>query len=48
MYVLQNPGFDFSQATFNGAVPNPRTFMRNLDSVPTNPSEAEEEGEGAQ
>ena len=23
----QNPGFDFSGATFNGAVPDPKTFM---------------------
>ncbi len=25
--VAQHPGFDFSGATFNGQVPNPRTFM---------------------
>lgn len=24
---VQHPGFDFSQATFNGEVPNPRTFL---------------------
>jgi hypothetical protein len=23
----ENPGFDFRDATFNGEVPNPRTFM---------------------
>ena len=23
----ENPGFDFSNAEFNGAAPNPRTFM---------------------
>lgn len=30
----QNPGFDFSGATFNGQVPNPRTFMGGGPSVP--------------
>jgi len=25
--TLQHPGFDFSQATFNGEAPNPRTFL---------------------
>ncbi|KAG2482136.1 hypothetical protein HYH03_018922 [Edaphochlamys debaryana] len=30
-FQTEHPGFDFSQATFNGAVPNPRTFMRDLD-----------------
>lgn len=23
----ENPGFDFSNATFNGAVPDPQTFL---------------------
>ncbi|GFR49668.1 hypothetical protein Agub_g11814, partial [Astrephomene gubernaculifera] len=29
-FQVEHPGFDFSQATFNGQVPNPRTFMRDL------------------
>lgn len=28
----ENPGFDFSQAEFNGNVPNPREFMGGIDS----------------
>jgi hypothetical protein len=42
LYVLlaatattQHPGFDFSGATFNGAVPNARTFMGGLPSDAT-------------
>jgi len=30
-FQLENPGFDFSGAEFTGTVPDPRTFMRNLD-----------------
>lgn len=26
-FQLENPGFDFSSASFNGEVPDPRTFM---------------------
>eukprot|EP00193_Tetraselmis_chui_P022184 CAMPEP_0177778854 /NCGR_PEP_ID=MMETSP0491_2-20121128/16205_1 /TAXON_ID=63592 /ORGANISM="Tetraselmis chuii, Strain PLY429" /LENGTH=157 /DNA_ID=CAMNT_0019298213 /DNA_START=107 /DNA_END=580 /DNA_ORIENTATION=+ len=26
----ENPGFDFSDAEFNGQVPDPQTFMKNL------------------
>ncbi|KXZ50178.1 hypothetical protein GPECTOR_17g815 [Gonium pectorale] len=33
-FQAEHPGFDFSQATVNGSVPNPRTFMRDLDSQP--------------
>ncbi|EFJ50053.1 hypothetical protein VOLCADRAFT_73880 [Volvox carteri f. nagariensis] len=33
-FQVEHPGFDFSQATFNGQVPNPRTFMRDLESAP--------------
>lgn len=33
----QHPGFDFSQASFNGQVPNPRTFMRDLDDAAAPP-----------
>lgn len=29
---LQNPGFDFSQAQFNGGCPDPRTFMGGIRS----------------
>mmetsp|Transcript_10917 Transcript_10917/g.32472 ORF Transcript_10917/g.32472 Transcript_10917/m.32472 type:complete len:160 (-) Transcript_10917:78-557(-) len=29
-FQMENPGFDFSGATFNGAVPNPRTFMKDI------------------
>ncbi|PNH11186.1 NudC domain-containing protein 2 [Tetrabaena socialis] len=41
-FQVEHPGFDFSQATFNGQVPNPRTFMRGLDG----PGGQPEEGEG--
>mmetsp|Transcript_4570 Transcript_4570/g.11355 ORF Transcript_4570/g.11355 Transcript_4570/m.11355 type:complete len:185 (-) Transcript_4570:1349-1903(-) len=27
----ENPGFDFSSAEFNGQVPDPQTFMKDLD-----------------
>jgi len=27
LILMQNPGFDFSGAEFNGAVPDPETFM---------------------
>lgn len=27
LFALQNPGFDFSGAEFNGQVPDARTFM---------------------
>eukprot|EP00966_Prymnesium_polylepis_P226758 5246411-Prymnesium_polylepis.1 len=27
LVARQNPGMDFSGATFNGAVPDPKTFM---------------------
>ncbi|PNW79853.1 hypothetical protein CHLRE_08g369400v5 [Chlamydomonas reinhardtii] len=33
-FQAEHPGFDFSQAKFNGQVPNPRTFMRDLDAAP--------------
>lgn len=26
-FPTQHPGFDFSQASFNGEAPNPRTFL---------------------
>jgi len=29
-FQLEHPGFDFSGAEVNGAVPDPRTFMRDL------------------
>jgi hypothetical protein len=29
-FQVEHPGFDFSSATFNGQVPNPRTFMGGL------------------
>jgi len=30
--LLQNPGFDFSQAQFSGNCPDPRTFMGGIRS----------------
>ena len=30
-FQAEHPGFDFSGAQFSGAVPDPRTFMRDLD-----------------
>ena len=30
-FQREHPGFDFSGAEFSGAVPDPRTFMRDLD-----------------
>ncbi|GIL58106.1 hypothetical protein Vafri_12958 [Volvox africanus] len=41
-FQVEHPGFDFSQATFNGQVPNPRTFMRDIDSA-TAPDEIGQE-----
>ena len=30
-FQVENPGFDFSQADFNGQVPDPKNFMGGLD-----------------
>jgi hypothetical protein len=29
-FQAENPGFDFSGASFNGAVPDPKTFMEGV------------------
>jgi hypothetical protein len=29
--LLQHPGFDFSGAEFNGDIPDPRSFMKDLN-----------------
>lgn len=29
----ENPGFDFSNATFNGAVPDPQSFMGGVKKI---------------
>ena len=29
-FQAENPGFDFSGATFNGSVPDPKTFMNGM------------------
>ena len=32
----EHPGFDFSNAEFNGSIPNPRTFMGGVSYNPSN------------